>query len=121
MKVSSRDRLIFPESTVTKGDLADYYAEVAGIMLPWSARRPISLVRCPQGRGKKCFFQKHDAGSFGDHATDASYEHTHLVLERSHGLVVRHGHSLRKQRPAGAARRAPPGDDPGSPAGRVTA
>src|SRR3546814_6014985 len=30
------------------------------------ADRPGSLVRCPQGRGKKCFFQKHDAGSFGD-------------------------------------------------------
>jgi bifunctional non-homologous end joining protein LigD len=34
-------------------------------MLEWSANRPISLVRCPQGRAKKCFFQKHDAGSFG--------------------------------------------------------
>ncbi|MDF2901473.1 MAG: ATP-dependent ligase, partial [Phenylobacterium sp.] len=67
IKVSSRDRLIFPESKVTKGDLADYYAEVAGIMLPWAGRRPISLVRCPQGRARKCFFQKHDAGSFGDH------------------------------------------------------
>ena len=30
-----------------------------------SANRPISLVRCPQGRAKNCFFQKHDAGSFG--------------------------------------------------------
>ena len=36
-------------------------------MLPDSANRPISLVRCPQGRAKKCFFQKHDAGSFGPH------------------------------------------------------
>ena len=33
---------------------------------PGPAERPISLVRCPQGRAKKCFFQKHDAGSFGD-------------------------------------------------------
>jgi len=65
--VSSRDREIFPDSRVTKGDLADYYAAVAGLMLPWAANRPISLVRCPQGRGKKCFFQKHDAGTFGDY------------------------------------------------------
>jgi bifunctional non-homologous end joining protein LigD len=36
-------------------------------MLPWAANRPLTLVRCPQGRAKKCFFQKHDAGSFGDH------------------------------------------------------
>jgi bifunctional non-homologous end joining protein LigD len=34
-------------------------------MLPWAANRPLSLVRCPQGRSKKCFFQKHDAGTFG--------------------------------------------------------
>ncbi|MHA6718591.1 DNA ligase D [Sphingomonas sp. RS6] len=66
IKISSRDRVIFPESKLTKGDLADYYAAVAPIALPWLADRPISLVRCPQGRAKQCFFQKHDAGSFGD-------------------------------------------------------
>jgi bifunctional non-homologous end joining protein LigD len=94
IKVSSRDRLLFPESTVTKGDLADYYAQVADIMLPWSARRPISLVRCPQGRGKKCFFQKHDAGSFGDHVhqvpvteKDGSTEN-YLWVDDADGLVA---------------------------------
>ena len=66
VKISSRDRVIFPESGQTKGELADYYGAVAGIMLPFAARRPISLVRCPQGRAKKCFFQKHDSGGFGD-------------------------------------------------------
>ena len=67
VKISSRDRVIFPDSQITKGQLADYYAAVAPILLPWLAHRPISLVRCPQGRAKQCFFQKHDAGSFGDH------------------------------------------------------
>ncbi|WP_439571542.1 DNA ligase D [Sphingomonas sp.] len=67
VKISSRDRVIFPDSKITKGQLADYYAAVAPILLPWLAHRPISLVRCPQGRAKQCFFQKHDAGSFGDH------------------------------------------------------
>ena len=66
VKITNRDRVIDPDGHVTKGDLADYYAAVAAIMLPWSAHRPISLVRCPQGRAKQCFFQKHDAGSFGD-------------------------------------------------------
>jgi bifunctional non-homologous end joining protein LigD len=65
--VTNRDRLIFPEAKITKGELADYYAQAGGIMLPWVVERPISLVRCPQGRAKKCFFQKHDSGSFGDH------------------------------------------------------
>ena len=64
--ISSRDRVVFPDSGQTKGQLADYYKTVAPLMLPFAADRPVSLVRCPQGRAKKCFFQKHDSGSFGD-------------------------------------------------------
>jgi len=67
VKITNPDRVIFPDSKITKGQLADYYAAVAPILLPWLAHRPISLVRCPQGRAKQCFFQKHDAGSFGSH------------------------------------------------------
>jgi len=63
--ITHPDRVIFPDSDLTKGDLANYVATVAPLMLPWVARRPISLVRCPQGRARACFFQKHDAGSFG--------------------------------------------------------
>ncbi len=66
VEISSRERVVFPDSGQTKGDLADYYEAVAAIMLPFAARRPVSLVRCPQGRAKNCFFQKHDSGSFGD-------------------------------------------------------
>ncbi|SNS74641.1 ATP-dependent DNA ligase LigD phosphoesterase module /ATP-dependent DNA ligase LigD polymerase module [Sphingomonas laterariae] len=65
--ITHPDRVIFPESGQTKGELADYYGRVAPLMLPFAARRPISLVRCPQGRARKCFFQKHDSGSFGSH------------------------------------------------------
>ena len=65
VSITNRDRVIFPESDQTKGELADYYAAIAPLMLPFAARRPISLVRCPQGRAKKCFFQKHDSGAFG--------------------------------------------------------
>jgi bifunctional non-homologous end joining protein LigD len=67
VKISSRERVIFPDSGQTKGQLADYYEAVGGIMLPFAGHRPISLVRCPQGRARKCFFQKHDSGSFGPH------------------------------------------------------
>jgi bifunctional non-homologous end joining protein LigD len=65
VKISNRDRVIYPADGLTKGQLADYYAAVAELLLVDAANRPISLVRCPQGRAKKCFFQKHDAGSFG--------------------------------------------------------
>lgn len=66
IKISSRDRVIYPEAGLTKGQLADYYAAIAPVALRWLANRPISLVRCPQGRAKHCFFQKHDSGSFGE-------------------------------------------------------
>jgi bifunctional non-homologous end joining protein LigD len=65
-RISNPDRVIFPGDGITKGQLAAYYRQIGAVMLPWIADRPISLVRCPQGRAKQCFFQKHDAGSFGD-------------------------------------------------------
>ena len=37
--------------------------------------------------------------SFGDYPADASYEHTHLVLECSHRLVVRHVDTLQSSDP----------------------
>lgn len=64
--ITHPDRAIF-ESGQTKGDLAAYYRALAPLMLPFAANRPVSLVRCPQGRSRKCFFQKHDSGSFGPH------------------------------------------------------
>ena len=91
--ISSRDRVIFPDSGQTKGQLADYYAAIAPIMLPFAARRPVSLVRCPQGRGKKCFFQKHDSGAFGDavhhvpiREKDGGHE-DYLYVEDERGLL----------------------------------
>jgi bifunctional non-homologous end joining protein LigD len=64
--ITHPERQLFDDSPATKGDLAAYYETMAPLILPFAANRPISLVRCPQGRGKQCFFQKHDAGSFGD-------------------------------------------------------
>ncbi len=66
VRITNPDRVIFPEDDITKGQLAAYYAKVGAIMLPVLGHRPVSLVRCPQGRARQCFFQKHDAGSFGD-------------------------------------------------------
>lgn len=64
--ITHPERVIFPEAGITKQQLADYYAAISPHFLHWAANRPLSLVRCPQGRAKKCFFQKHDAGTFGD-------------------------------------------------------
>jgi len=66
VKISNRDRVIFPEADLTKGDLADYYDAMAPLILQTAAGRPLSLVRCPQGRAKQCFFQRHGAENLGD-------------------------------------------------------
>lgn len=92
--ISNRGRVIYPESNITKGQLADYYDDVAAIMLPWAGSRPISLVRCPQGRAKKCFFQKHDAGSFGEKVHHVGitekngHEEPYLYVDDAEGLMT---------------------------------
>jgi bifunctional non-homologous end joining protein LigD len=53
------DRVLYPDQGLTKQDLADYYVAVAEAMLPHLAGRLLTLVRCPQGQGKHCFYQKH--------------------------------------------------------------
>lgn len=57
--LSNPDRVLYPEQGITKRDLAAYYDAIASLMLPHIGGRPLSLVRCPAGRGKACFFQKH--------------------------------------------------------------
>jgi bifunctional non-homologous end joining protein LigD len=94
IKISNRERIIDPDTGITKGQLADHYAAVAAIMLPWVGSRPISLVRCPQGRAKKCFFQKHDAGSFGDAVKHVGirekdgHEEPYLYIDTPDGLLT---------------------------------
>ncbi|MCW3798205.1 DNA ligase D [Sphingomonas sp. BN140010] len=67
LKLTSPERVVFPGDELTKGDLANYYAAVADLLLIDLANRPMTLIRCPQGRGKQCFFQKHDSGAMGPH------------------------------------------------------
>ena len=57
--LSHPDKVLFAEQDLTKLDLAAYYEQIAPWMLPHVAGRPISLVRCPAGEGKACFFQRH--------------------------------------------------------------
>ena len=66
IRITNPERAIFPDEGLSKLDLADYYAAVDPLIMVDAARRPMTLVRCPQGRSKKCFFQKHDSGTFGD-------------------------------------------------------
>jgi bifunctional non-homologous end joining protein LigD len=52
-------KVIDAQTRVTKQQVAEYYFAVAGHLLAHTADRPLSVVRCPDGIGKTCFFQKH--------------------------------------------------------------
>ena len=59
VRLTHPDRLLYPEQGITKRELAGYHEAVADRILPELADRPLTLVRCPQGSQKKCFFQRH--------------------------------------------------------------
>ena len=63
VRLTHPDKILDAESQLTKQQLADYYWAIAPHMLPYIAGRPVSLVRCPEGSGHPCFFQKHVTGT----------------------------------------------------------
>jgi bifunctional non-homologous end joining protein LigD len=59
IRITHPDKVLDAESGLTKDGLAHYYLEVASYMLPYIEGRPLTLVRCIDGTGKSCFYQKH--------------------------------------------------------------
>jgi bifunctional non-homologous end joining protein LigD len=59
IRLTHPDKVLDAESGLTKDALAHYYLEVASYMLPYIEGRPLTLVRCVDGTGNSCFFQKH--------------------------------------------------------------
>jgi bifunctional non-homologous end joining protein LigD len=90
--ISHPERVVFANARLTKGDVADYYRQMARWILPEVARRPLSLLRCPDGVDKPCFFQKHHGTGLGD-AVEAiplqqkSGREDYLYIEDTEGLL----------------------------------
>ncbi len=59
LSVSNLDKVLFPKSGFTKGQLIDYYVRVAEVMLPHLRERPLTMKRFPDGVESKSFFEKH--------------------------------------------------------------
>jgi bifunctional non-homologous end joining protein LigD len=57
--LSNPGRVLYPEMGLTKQGLAEYYAAIADWILPHVIDRPLTMVRCPDGRSGQCFYQKH--------------------------------------------------------------
>jgi bifunctional non-homologous end joining protein LigD len=56
--ITHPDKVLFPDDGITKGDLANYYAAMAPVVLPHLEGRPVTMERYPAGIGKKGFWQK---------------------------------------------------------------
>ncbi|HEY7721541.1 MAG TPA: non-homologous end-joining DNA ligase [Pedococcus sp.] len=58
LKLTSLDKLMYPATETTKGELLHYYAQVAEVLLPHLADRPVTRVRWPHGVADQSFFEK---------------------------------------------------------------
>jgi bifunctional non-homologous end joining protein LigD len=58
LKVTSLDKIYYPDAGVTKGDVMRYYASVSPVLLPIIADRPLVLKRYPDGIAGPSFFQQ---------------------------------------------------------------
>ena len=93
VKLTSPDKELFPEAGITKVELAEYLMAVADRMLPHVSGRPLSLVRCPEGADKECFFQKHTAKGMPRALRSISIKESdgnvakYLMLDNLAGLV----------------------------------
>jgi bifunctional non-homologous end joining protein LigD len=64
--ITHPDKVLFPDSGITKGELGSYYEAVAPLMLPHISGRPVTMERYPAGIDKKGFIQKDVSSGFPD-------------------------------------------------------
>ena len=58
LKVSSLDKVLYPATGTTKGEVLNYYVQIADRLLPRLAGRPVTRVRWPHGVARENFFEK---------------------------------------------------------------
>lgn len=93
IEITSPERKVFPDAQITKLEVAQYYADVAEYLLPYTADRPLSIVRCPEGRKKQCFYQKHRSQGMPDviasvTVPEKSGKDEYLTINSAEGLVT---------------------------------
>ncbi|MGH4009469.1 MAG: non-homologous end-joining DNA ligase [Pseudonocardiaceae bacterium] len=58
LKLSNLDKVLYPATGFSKGEVIDYYTRIAPVLLPYLADRPVTLRRYPDGIDGKSFFEK---------------------------------------------------------------
>jgi bifunctional non-homologous end joining protein LigD len=62
LELSNLDKVIYPETGFTKGEIIDYYVRVAPTVLPHLTGRPLTRIRYPNGVNAPSFFEKNAPG-----------------------------------------------------------
>ena len=92
MSISHPDRVIFQDTGLTKGELAQFYAACSTWMLKDIAGHPVSLLRCPEGTAGECFFQRNPSTGLGPDVQPFRWKHKgksyeYLYIDNEKGLI----------------------------------
>ena len=87
------DRVLYPEQGITKRELALYYEAVGDWIMPHVENRLLTLLRCPEGRGKQCFIQRHAHNSLAESVRritvkEAGSVKSYLAVDSLTGLIA---------------------------------
>jgi bifunctional non-homologous end joining protein LigD len=91
LRLTNPDRVYWEDAGVTKQDLVEFYADIWKWIEPHLVRRPLALLRCPEGISGDCFFQKHaSAGLDEQHLLMVREpgEKPHTAVADLHGLIT---------------------------------
>lgn len=108
VKLSSPDKLLYPDDGISKQQVFEYYRGVADRLLPEVIMRPLSLLRCPDGIDQAQFFQKHHRGELGRavHAVQimekSGQRKPYVYIEDLDGLLELVQHNVLEFHPWGA-------------------
>lgn len=58
LRLTNLEKVLYPSTGTTKGEVLDYYVRIAPVLLPHLAGRPVTRIRWPHGVGDLSFFEK---------------------------------------------------------------
>ena len=105
VELSHADRQLWPG--ITKRELAEYWQAVAEAALPGLARRPLAMVRCPDGIGGEHFFQKNGHGFIPPRSGRGTPRLPYLAIDDVDGLIAMAQMSAIELHPWGAGEADP--------------
>jgi len=90
--ITHPERVISEIGQVTKGELAKYYSTVAPFLLKAITEHPLSLLRCPSGINKDCFYQRNPGRGLGPDVRPFQFKHEgknyeYLYIDDAKGLM----------------------------------